>query len=298
MAVTLKKGSKGNLVGTVQGVVGAKADGIFGSETRDKVKQYQKANGLSADGIVGLMTWTRILSQAPLIKLGSSGMWASAAEWAIDNMTRDGEITSKEVDLIKNYQRTVGITADGLIGQYTWMKLFDIVTMPNTNVKPTDFKQYDSRWKSKNYTSVGNKSQTMGNSGCGPTAAADLVHYFKNKNVDPWVLAQQYIKKGFRTKDSGTLWSAFKWTAEYYGFKGFTQTGSFSVMKQAVANGAYAVVSFKKSKWTNNGHFCTIWSVDDKYVYINDPASASSSRAKGTYAEVQNAAKQYFIFYV
>jgi hypothetical protein len=44
-------------------------------------------------------------------------------------------------------------------------------------------------------------------------------------------------------------------------------------------------------------HFCCLWKDDGKYIYVNDPASASSSRAKGTYDEVKAAAKQYFCFY-
>ena len=44
-------------------------------------------------------------------------------------------------------------------------------------------------------------------------------------------------------------------------------------------------------------HFCCIWKWDGKYFYINDPASAASSRAKGTESEVTKARKQFFIFY-
>ena len=41
--------------------VGTTADGIFGYNTERAVKNYQSARGLSADGIVGKNTWTRLL---------------------------------------------------------------------------------------------------------------------------------------------------------------------------------------------------------------------------------------------
>lgn len=38
-------------------------DGIFGNNTRNAVIAYQRDNGLSADGIVGCGTWTRLVSE-------------------------------------------------------------------------------------------------------------------------------------------------------------------------------------------------------------------------------------------
>ena len=49
----LKRGSKGEAVKTVQGLLGADADGDFGSKTEAAVKSFQGAHGLSADGKVG-----------------------------------------------------------------------------------------------------------------------------------------------------------------------------------------------------------------------------------------------------
>ena len=62
---TLKQGSKGSDVKELQttlinagyDVGSSGADGIFGTKTAEAVKAYQKANGLSVDGIVGSQTW-------------------------------------------------------------------------------------------------------------------------------------------------------------------------------------------------------------------------------------------------
>lgn len=51
-----------NLCKLVQKAVSAKVDGICGNETRRKIKEYQKKNGLKIDGEVGLNTWKAILS--------------------------------------------------------------------------------------------------------------------------------------------------------------------------------------------------------------------------------------------
>ena len=65
----LKKGSVGNDVKALQMllIVGgyscgsAGADGDFGSGTDAAVRKYQKANGLTVDGVVGAATWGKLL---------------------------------------------------------------------------------------------------------------------------------------------------------------------------------------------------------------------------------------------
>lgn len=65
----LKKGSKGNQVKTVQRILIAigyscgkwGSDGDFGASTDDAVRKFQRAKGLTVDGIVGKNTWTKLL---------------------------------------------------------------------------------------------------------------------------------------------------------------------------------------------------------------------------------------------
>lgn len=58
---TLKLNSRGSEVVILQQKLNLKADGIFGPLTEEAVKQFQKDNGLKADGIVGTNTWAKIL---------------------------------------------------------------------------------------------------------------------------------------------------------------------------------------------------------------------------------------------
>ena len=60
---TIKIGSKGEDVKTLQKLLGLTVDGDFGVNTDKKVKEWQTANNLVADGIVGAKTWEKLLSQ-------------------------------------------------------------------------------------------------------------------------------------------------------------------------------------------------------------------------------------------
>lgn len=65
----LRKGDEGNSVKALQSILivagyncgGYGADGDFGNGTYKSVKEYQQANGLDVDGIVGTQTWTALL---------------------------------------------------------------------------------------------------------------------------------------------------------------------------------------------------------------------------------------------
>lgn len=59
---TLKRGSKGSDVRTLQSHLGVQVDGIFGKRTEAAVKEFQKANNLLVDGIVGSKTWKVLLT--------------------------------------------------------------------------------------------------------------------------------------------------------------------------------------------------------------------------------------------
>ena len=60
---TLRKGSVGAQVALVQWAVGVTIDFCYGSETEERVKMFQTANGLTPDGVVGPKTWPYILAQ-------------------------------------------------------------------------------------------------------------------------------------------------------------------------------------------------------------------------------------------
>ena len=59
---TLRKGCRGSDVKTLQLYLNLIQDGIFGVLTEESVKEFQSSNGLTADGVVGLATWSKLVS--------------------------------------------------------------------------------------------------------------------------------------------------------------------------------------------------------------------------------------------
>jgi murein L,D-transpeptidase YcbB/YkuD len=62
--ILLKDGTRGSTVKALQEKLGVTADGQFGAGTERALKEYQKANGLNADGLAGPAT----LAQMKLFK--------------------------------------------------------------------------------------------------------------------------------------------------------------------------------------------------------------------------------------
>lgn len=58
--ITIKQGSKGPEVKTLQQKLNLAVDGIFGLVTDEAVRNFQKSKGLTADGIVGNKTWAAL----------------------------------------------------------------------------------------------------------------------------------------------------------------------------------------------------------------------------------------------
>ena len=217
---TIKKGSRGDDVKVLQLIIGATDDGVFGAKTKDLLQKWQEQNGLSADGIAGAKTWAKVVNKAPMLKTGASGVWVKVLEVLLDTMTDDGKYSTTEKQAVKAYQTSKGLDADGIVGPKTWAALFGIgtvaantVTSNGTNSKkPVDYKQYDSRWGSVIYTmnNTYSKKQTIKSSGCGPTSMADIVATWWDKNITPKELCALSVKHGYRTQNSGTAWSFFK----------------------------------------------------------------------------------------
>tara|TARA_R110001592_G_scaffold162601_1_gene396214 strand:+ start:17180 stop:18142 length:963 start_codon:yes stop_codon:yes gene_type:complete len=95
----LKKGSKGEDVKTVQEFLEITADGIFGSGTERSVKDWQSENGLSADGIVGPNTWSKMGLESS-IDTDLSGRW---------NPNND---TDEKVEMLGKYVSSSGLELD------------------------------------------------------------------------------------------------------------------------------------------------------------------------------------------
>ena len=115
------------------------ADGIFGFQTEKAVRQFQIDSNLSADGIIGPLTWKKL--EDPTIVISSSypgniiGMGARG-----DNVLKiqrelirrgynvpggaDGQYGSGCRETVKKFQGDNGLEIDGVVGKRTWDTLF------------------------------------------------------------------------------------------------------------------------------------------------------------------------------
>ncbi|CAO1651143.1 peptidoglycan-binding protein [Salinibacterium sp. NYA9b] len=80
---TLRRGARGSAVRELQTALSAAgfataSDGIFGAGTQARVKAFQAARGLSADGVVGPITWAALGSPAASAAAGAGAAGAGA----------------------------------------------------------------------------------------------------------------------------------------------------------------------------------------------------------------------------
>lgn len=113
----------------------------------------------------------------------------------------------------------------------------------------TYYSQIDSRWKNNLYTSVGNTSQTIGSSGCGPTSAAMVVSSIKG-NITPPQMAKIFVQNGYRSSNNGTYWSAYRAVADQFNI-GYTETSDIQKAIDLLRNNNYIITS------CGNGLFTT-----------------------------------------
>ena len=150
----------------------------------------------------------------------------------------------------------------------------------------TYYSQLDNRWRYNMYSSVGDSSQTIGTSGCGPTSAAMVVSSIKG-NITPDQMADLYMKYGYRSANQGTYWSAFKWTADVFDI-GYSECYKLDDAVAKLKDNHYIIASCNQGLFTYGGHFIVLTGVEGDYIKVYDPYlyngkfNVSSRRGKAT----------------
>lgn len=133
----------------------------------------------------------------------------------------------------------------------------------------TYYSQLDNRWASKMYSSIGDTSQTIGTSGCGPTSAAMVISSIKG-NITPDQMAELYTKYGYRSANQGTYWSAFKWTADVFDI-GYSECYKLDDAIAKLKDNHYIIASCNQGLFTYGGHFIVLTGVEGDYIKVYDP---------------------------
>ena len=103
-------------------------DGHFGPRTESAVKAFQKAQGLTVDGIVGDITWLNIDEadmSDPTIRRGSTGNPVRRAQKRLtlggyDTGGVDGVFGAGTEAAVRRFQGDSRLTVDGVVGPRTW----------------------------------------------------------------------------------------------------------------------------------------------------------------------------------
>lgn len=296
MLKTIRHEDSGSLVRAAQYLLGLatrkNADGIFSADMVSRVCSWQSARKLTADGIIGPATWTAIAKEAPTCS--TSKRTTSAATCALQEIlgtvNADGIFGSKTKAAVAAFQAALGLAVDGIVGPKTWSALIcgketAVATTPADDSKCINecvhYLQWDSRWGKLRYSTHTN-SQTIANSGCGPTAMAQILATWIDPSITPVETCALAVDNGYRSYSGGTKREFMKFCFEHYdGFSKFVRTSSVATLTAAILDGALAVCSMNNGDgcfWTSGGHFITVIGFDGTYVYANDPNKSAHPR--------------------
>lgn len=135
-------------------------NGYFGTDTENAVRTFQRTFNLTSDGIIGRATWNKITSvyvgiirlgeldsegirigigktpPSSTIKLGSKGEDVLLLQFilnaiapfypAIPSVIKDSYYGNDTKNAVIQFQKSFGLTQDGIVGPGTWNKLYSV----------------------------------------------------------------------------------------------------------------------------------------------------------------------------
>lgn len=153
----------------------ARENGFFGETTEAAVKKFQEIFNLTQDGIVGRATWYKIQFIYNGIKrinqLDSEGLslsdvsrqfpgvlregdrgdfvrvvqlllaYLSLYEESVTPLSVNGIYDSETTAAVRSFQQTYGLTADGILGEDTYSKLYDVYESIISSIPPEQFSE-------------------------------------------------------------------------------------------------------------------------------------------------------------
>ena len=261
------------------------ADGKFGDNTEEAVRDFQSDRGLTSDGYFGRRSLEALEALigghldpdncgggsssggSSALRKGDSGAEVTTLQNRLTSLlyycgTPDGEFGENTYLAVKYFQERNGLSVDGIVGTNTWNVLNsssavkgvddDIINW-SANDEPITLYQNRSFWSSYPYDAENTSTvETISSSGCGPSAMAIVVSTLLGKAVTPPILGNWALSHGYRDHDgvSGTSASFFQACANEFGLEyGGSYTSrtaaTFNTVKNWCNNGGLAIINVK-----------------------------------------------------
>jgi len=149
------------------------ANGIFGTDTRAAVQEFQRTFGLSPDGVIGRATWNyisriyvavkkmaQLVSEGQRIGVGNTPptttirqgargenvvllqyLLSTIAEFygSVSPPLQTGVFDTSTLQSVRDFQAEFGLTQDGVVGSGTWRTLYDVYKGIGGNVQIPPF---------------------------------------------------------------------------------------------------------------------------------------------------------------
>lgn len=104
-------------------------DGTFGPKTGIAVKDFQQSEGLTADGVVGPISWSHLnpyREASPALKAGSLGPVVAMLQGVLKTGfgytgAIDGVFGPATEAVVRQYQANSGLPVTGMMDEQTWM---------------------------------------------------------------------------------------------------------------------------------------------------------------------------------
>lgn len=153
-------------------------DGSFGPAVYNAVVAFQKSKGITANGIAGKDTLSRLVA---VVQQGARNEAVRGAQHLLskfETLDIDGSFGPGCLTAVKNFQSKMAIPVDGSVGLTTWQYLFGYNTYPGSSGGSSHIIQMPSGrrccWNQR-YSAIVN---AVGKSGCTITTALDLVNFY------------------------------------------------------------------------------------------------------------------------
>lgn len=164
------------------------------------------------------------------------------------------------------------------------------ITFQNGTTEIVYYNQRDKRWADKKYGT----SDTIGESGCGPTALAIVVSSFTENKLNPKEMSDWAYENGYYIPHGGSYHSLIPEGASRFGLtvEAVSKKQGQKIV-DALAEGKLVVAIMGKGVFTSSGHFIVLRGVTEEgKILVADPYSINFTNREWDFSIILNEASK------